>query len=106
MRPVDSHCHLQFEQFDEDREKVVDEVEKKLEFAVLAGINPKDNQKAFKLSKTSESLKYCLGLHPLEYKKSVETARNQIRKNNPVAVGEIGLDYNYITDKEERRDSE
>lgn len=106
MRPVDSHCHLQFEQFDEDREKVVDEVEKKLDFGVLAGINPKDNQKTVKLSKTSESLKYCLGLHPLHYKKSVKTARNQIKKNNPVAVGEIGLDYNYITDKEERRDSE
>lgn len=106
MRPVDSHCHLQFEQFDEDREKIVEEVEKNLEFAVLAGINPEDNLKAVKVSKTSNSLKYCLGLHPLHHQKSVEKARNQIKKNDPIAVGEIGLDYNYITGEEERKDSE
>ena len=106
MRPVDSHCHLQFEQFDEDRGRIVEEVEENLEFAVLAGINPEDNQKAIELSKTSESLKYCLGLHPLHHRKPVEKARQQIEEHDPVAVGEIGLDYNYITDKEERKDSE
>ncbi len=107
MRPVDSHCHLQFEQFDEDRKEVIEEVEEKLEFAVLAGCNLEDNKKTLETASKSDSLKYCLGLHPLYSENSdIEKVRAQIRENSPVAVGEIGLDYNYITDKTEREHSE
>lgn len=107
MRPVDSHCHLQFEQFDEDREKVIERVEEKLGFAVLAGCNEEDNKKTLETADKSDSLKYCLGLHPLYSEDSdMGKIREQIEKNDPSAVGEIGLDYNYITEKSEREHSE
>lgn len=107
MRPVDSHCHLQFEQFDKDREKVVEEVEETLEFAVIAGTDSEDNKEVMNLAEKSESLEYCLGLHPLYFEdSSVEKVEDQIKSNSPVAIGEIGLDYNYITGTEEREMSE
>lgn len=103
MRPVDSHCHLHFEQFDEDRKEVIKQVEKSLEFAVLAGCSSEDNSKARKIAEKSEGLKYCMGIHPLYHKDSeVDEVREQIKNFSPSAVGEIGLDYNYITEKNER----
>lgn len=106
MRPVDSHCHLHFEQFDKDRKAIINQVEKKLEFSVLAGCSFEDNSKAKKVAERSESLKYCMGLHPLYHEDSnIEAIREQINKFSPSAVGEIGLDYNYITEKSERKET-
>ncbi|MFP4229539.1 MAG: TatD family hydrolase [Candidatus Nanohaloarchaea archaeon] len=106
MRPVDSHCHLQFEQFDTDREEVVKSIEKGLDSAVVAGIDPVENEKAVETAEISSQLSYCLGLHPLHHEKSLEKVRQQIQSFDPVAVGEIGLDYNYITGKKEREETE
>lgn len=107
MKASDSHCHLHFEQFDEDREKVINRIEEELEFAVLAGCHFEDNMKAVEVAERSDSLKYCMGLHPLYHEKSdAESVREQIEDHSPSAVGEIGLDYNYITDKDERQETE
>lgn len=103
MNPVDSHCHLHFEHFDDDRQKLIRGIEEDLEFAVLAGCSFEDNIDARDVAKTSESLKYCMGLHPLYQEGSkVEDIREQINMFSPSAVGEIGLDYNYITKESER----
>lgn len=107
MRLADSHCHIHFEQFDEDRSKVIEDIEDKLDFAVLAGVDLEDNLKAKETAEKSESLKYCTGLHPLYFEESkVKDVEDQIERFSPSAVGEIGLDYNYITDKDKRRESE
>lgn len=107
MRPADSHCHIHFEQFDKDRSEVIEVIEEKLDFAVLAGVDLEDNLKAKETAEKSNSLKYCTGLHPLYFEESnVKDVRDQIESFSPSAVGEIGLDYNYITDKDKRRESE
>lgn len=103
---IDSHCHLQFEQFDNDRESIISQVETKLELTVIAGTNFEDNEEAKNISETSEKLIYCNGAHPLFDHQDLEEIKHQIRKNYPAAVGEIGLDYNYITDDDEREESE
>lgn len=105
MRPVDSHCHLHFEQFDEDREEVIRDIEQGLDFAVLAGCSFNDNRDARKVAERSDSLKYCMGLHPLYHDESKSgKIHEQIKTHSPSAVGEIGLDYNYITDKGKREE--
>ena len=103
---IDSHCHLQFEQFDEDREELISEIEENLDSAIIAGTGLKDNEAAMTISDSSNKLIYCQGAHPLFDHPNLEKIKDQICDNAPAAVGEIGLDYNYITDGEERKESE
>lgn len=103
---IDAHCHLQFEQFDKDREEVIESIYRNLDLAILAGISYDDNQEAKSVSEDSENLIYCMGAHPLYEHGQLEDIKEQIKENDVAAVGEIGLDYNYITDEDEREESE
>jgi TatD DNase family protein len=101
---VDSHCHIDGEQFDADREQVI-------ENARLAGISamlnigtgsPKDDsfEKTDKLTKDYDFIYGSVGIHPhdaIEYDEIVENRLVNLIKNNPklIAWGEIGLDFYY-----------
>lgn len=103
---IDSHCHLQFEQFDKDREDLISKIEENLDLVIIAGTGLEDNKEAKDISKSSEKLIYCNGAHPLFDHSDLEKIKEQIKENQPAAVGEVGLDYNYITDNKERKESE
>ncbi len=109
MRPVDAHCHLDFEQYDDDREEVISRSRGELEFVVNAGSNLMHNRKALELQEeTGGFVKANLGLHPT-YTDSfdeLEEVKKQIRNEMPVAVGEIGLDFHHVTDVEMRERQE
>lgn len=109
MRPVDAHCHLDFENFDEDREKVVERAKEKLEFVVNAGSNLEHNEKSLELEeKYGDFVVANLGLHPT-YTDSfdeLDEIKQQIRENDPAAIGEIGLDFHHVTDEELRERQE
>lgn len=104
MKPVDSHCHLEFEDFDEDREEVIDRAWEKLEFVVTVGCNPERNRKTINLAEKYENIVPNLGLHPTytEDFERIDEVKEQIRENDPAAIGEIGLDHHHITDEEMR----
>jgi len=109
MKPVDSHCHIDFEQFDEDREEIIEECRNKLEFAVNSGSTIEHNKAALKLEKQHpEVIKANIGLHPVytEEFSSVDKVKQQISENNPVAIGEIGLDHYHVKDSETRNKQE
>jgi TatD DNase family protein len=103
---IDAHCHLQFEQFDKDREDVIGEVKEKLDLTVIAGIGLEDNEKAKEVADSCEKIIYCMGAHPVYDHENLKQIKYQIRDNEVAAVGEIGLDYNYITDEDEREKTE
>ncbi len=109
MRPVDCHCHLDFEKFDSDREEVIERCRNELKFAVTAGTDLESNREALKLEdKNSDIIKSNLGLHPT-YEDSfddVEKVKEQIRANKPIAIGEIGLDHYHIKEGVKRREQE
>jgi TatD DNase family protein len=101
---VDSHCHIDGEQFDADREQVIAN-------ARLAGVSamlnigtgsPKDDsfEKTDKLTKDYDIIYGSVGIHPhdaIEYDETVENRLVNLIKNNPklIAWGEIGLDFYY-----------
>lgn len=109
MRPVDAHCHIDFEHYDDDREEVIDEAKEKLEFIVNAGSNFENNEEVLKLSREHEDfIVPNLGLHPT-YTDSfdeLEDLKEQIRGERPAAVGEIGLDHHHISEKKVRKRQE
>ncbi|QGA80275.1 TatD family hydrolase [Candidatus Nanohalobium constans] len=105
MKPVDCHCHLEFDKFDKDRNEVVERAREDLEFVVSVGCNLERNRKTLEISeKYGEFIVPNLGLHPTftdDFDK-LETIKDQIRDNNPAAVGEVGLDHHHVTDEEMR----
>lgn len=105
MRPVDTHCHLDFDRFDEDREEVIQRAEEKLEFVVAAGCNYDKNENVLELQeKYPETVVANLGLHPTFDSDfdQLEQIKDQIKENNPAAIGEIGLDHHHVTDEDKR----
>ncbi|MFB6245588.1 MAG: TatD family hydrolase [Candidatus Nanohaloarchaea archaeon] len=108
MKPVDSHCHLDFERFDEDRNEVIERARNVLNYAVVAGCDPDRNSKVRDLCRDDDLLVTNYGLHPTftESFDCLERAVRQIREWEPAAVGEIGLDHHQVTGKEERKEQE
>ena len=102
MRLVDSHCHLDDEQFDADREEVIERareagVEQML--AIGTGKGPPDLEAGIRLADAYEFIWASVGVHPHDAAKAdqgtMATLRELLRHEKVVAVGEIGLDYHY-----------
>lgn len=105
MKPVDAHCHLDFDRFDEDRDEVIERSKGELEFVVNAGSNMKRNRKALELKEEyGDFIAPNLGLHPTytDHFDELDQVKQMIREEDPVAVGEIGLDHHHVTDEELR----
>lgn len=105
MRPVDAHCHIDFDQYSEDREEVIQRAKEELDFIVNAGSCLENNKQALKLEKKhSEFVIANLGLHPTYTEKfgQLEDIKDQIREERPAAVGEIGLDHHHVSDEDVR----
>lgn len=105
MTPVDCHCHLDFDRYSDDREKVIERAKKKLEFIVNAGCSLERNKKTLELAeKHPDFVVPNLGIHPTftDDFSNLEEVKKQIRRKNPAAIGEIGLDHHHVTDKDVR----
>ena len=89
MRLVDSHCHLDDEQFDADREQVI-------ERALAAGVECMMTIDAPEIADRYSFLYSTVGVHPHEAS-NADLARIRAFAAHPkvLAVGEIGLDYHY-----------
>ncbi len=110
MSLVDSHCHLDDEQFDDDREAVI---ERALEagvtemVAVGTGKGPPDLEAGIRLAERYPFFHATVGIHPHDASKAdAETlVRLEELLSHPkvIAVGEIGLDYYYDNSPREQQ---
>ena len=103
---IDTHCHIDFEDYDNDREDVIKRAKDKLDFVIASGFNRQSNQNVLELSKEYEGFIYpTFGFHPVSSQNSTDEelndAQNHLIDNlsDIVAVGEVGMDYYYVTDK-------
>ena len=102
MSLVDSHCHLDDKQFDEDREDVI---ERALEagvsrmLAIGAGEGPPDLEAGVRLAEAYPFILATVGVHPHDASKANKDTFKRLEAllSHPkvVALGEIGLDYHY-----------
>jgi TatD DNase family protein len=102
VRIVDSHCHLDDRQFDDDREAAMARaraagVETML--AIGTGDGPPDLEAAIRLADRHDFIYATVGVHPHDAAKASEEtfARLAALVKHPKvrALGEIGLDYHY-----------
>lgn len=104
----DSHCHLQFPQYDKDREEVIARAEGAGVSMICVGTDLEMSKKAIELAGNYSSIWATAGLHPndnLDEEFDADAYRGLLKKNKVVAFGEIGLDY-YRIEKEEIREKQ
>jgi len=97
-RLIDSHCHLDFSEFDCDRDELVKSCKQKgiVKF-IVPGTRCATWPRLIKFSKCYPEWHIALGLHPVfidEHRLNhLDVLADKIQKHQPVAIGETGLDY-------------
>ncbi|MCK5394731.1 MAG: TatD family hydrolase [Gammaproteobacteria bacterium] len=95
---IDSHCHLDFESFDNDREQVIQRAkDNHILDIVIPGTEKVFWERINKLCTKYKQLHPCYGLHPYwvnnHDKQDVDSLSKYIENTLPVAIGECGLDF-------------
>lgn len=95
---VDTHCHLDFNRFDDDRAQIIQRAcNAGVEWLINPGINLESSQKAVKLAEQYPEVLAAIGIHPNEALTWNDNTLTELRRlaHHPkvVAIGEIGLDY-------------
>jgi len=107
MKFIDVHMHLESERFDDDRDRIVNRAKEKGATSIItSGTSPENNRKALAFSKEYELVRASFGMYPVgNFDVDLDTEMRWIEehKNQCVAIGEIGLDYNEGRDTEEKQ---
>jgi TatD DNase family protein len=95
---IDSHAHVAFYQFDEDREEVIKRAhESGVTGWIEVGTDLEQSRKAIELAQRIENVWPTVGVHPSDIEGLKEEDWTEIEKllDHPkvVAVGEVGLDF-------------
>lgn len=95
---IDSHCHLDLAQFDEDRADVVARARADGVRAIVnPGIDLKHSRAAIALADAYAEVYAAVGIHPNSSGDYTQDVLDEVRElaSHPkaVAIGEIGLDY-------------
>ena len=97
---VDSHCHLDFKDFDADRTEVLARA-RAAKVAMMVTISTKITEAAqiIALAEAHDELACTIGIHPHEAGSQPETSAAQLvelsRHPKVIGIGETGLDYYY-----------
>ena len=108
MQLTDAHCHLDFPDFDSDREAMLQRARAAgVKRFILPGTTAATWLRTLDLASQHEDIHPCLGLHPYflnEHREEHLTALQQLLETHPqvVAVGEIGIDFWHSPDQKEQ----
>lgn len=95
---IDTHCHLDFSQFDDDRDAVIRRAQdNKVAYLINVGSSLTSSFESNKLSDKYHNIFFSIGFHP-HYadkfnKDEFVTIEPLTKSEKLVAIGEIGLDY-------------
>jgi len=95
---IDTHCHLDFPEFDIDRDEVIRRARNEgIGYIINIGSSLQGSKKALELSRQHNFIYASIGLHPHEADKFNDEMKADIeklvREDKVVAIGETGLDY-------------
>jgi len=116
MNLIDIHAHLEHEKFKDDLDKVIERARKAgVKIIINSGVNKKTNRESLELSEKYNIIKPSFGIYPIDAlamemqelessgfsrdieKLDVDSELRWIEQNKDkcIAIGEIGLDYNW-----------
>ena len=123
MKLIDIHAHLEHKRFEPDLPKVIERAQDAHVLIITSGVNPTTNRAALEIAKKYDNVKVSFGLYPIDaLAKELESGEASgfprdteafdlddelkfIEKNKDkcVAIGECGLDYNWVTGQEQKQ---
>jgi TatD DNase family protein len=102
MSLIDSHCHLDAQVFDEDRDAAIQRARDagvEIMVAIGSGDGPPDLSAGIRLAEKYDFIYATVGVHPHHASKADESTWEElvslIAHPKVIAVAEIGLDYHY-----------
>jgi len=106
----DVHAHLDAKDFEKDFDAVLKRAEENNVVCIINnGVDTESNRKTLELSEKYKIIKPALGFHPTDSEKfSEEEIEKEIefikkKKNEIIAIGEVGLDYYWQHTKERQK---
>jgi len=105
---IDTHCHLNFNRFDEDREAVIERATTAgVTRIIIPAINIATAKEALQLSEQYDGVYVAVGVHPNDTADFEDSLLVEIKAlaahQKVVAIGEIGLDYHWDKSPKEKQ---
>jgi TatD DNase family protein len=107
---IDTHAHLDFPEFDQDREEVISRAFNNGVKAIInVGVDLERSRKSVEVAESHENIFAVVGFHPHEAgeknripgEEEFAELKNLARSKKVKAIGEIGLDYFYYKKPEQ-----
>ncbi|MFZ3020060.1 MAG: TatD family hydrolase [Minisyncoccia bacterium] len=105
MKYIDTHCHLQFEDYDNDREDEINKMREQETLGIVVGVDVASSKQAVKLAEEYDHLFACVGVHPTYDEPHLDELEELVKHPKVVAIGECGFDF-FRTPKEEVYDKQ
>lgn len=99
---IDTHTHLDFPEFDKDRERVIQETQKAGIKVINVGSHQKACQDSVNLAQKYDFIYAAVGIHPhdaediKDINKLTDFLRHLAKEPKVVAIGECGLDFHPV----------
>ena len=103
---TDTHCHLDFNKFNEDRDAVIQRaLDAGVERILIPSLELESSKAVVELAKSHPNIYAAIGFHPTDLDKWAGTSIFDLQElstatNKIVAIGEIGLDYYWVKEPE------
>ena len=100
---IDSHCHLDAMEFNQEQEAIIKAaLDHGIEKIIVPAVNRKSFDDVIEIRKKFSNCFYALGFHPMHIgdmkDNDLDTLQSYLNTYEPIAVGEIGLDFFFTKD--------
>ncbi len=98
MSLIDSHCHLDFANFNAEREAILAQcIALDIQHLIIPAVTAETWSRLLTTCQQSTLLHPALGLHPMlmdaHQTQDITSLEHAVIRHNPIAIGEIGLDF-------------